>query len=217
MAEIVLVRHGQASFGAEDYDRLSPLGHQQAEWLGGYFNAHDLCFDRVWHGALRRQRETAEGIARVHTQPVAREDARLDEFHYFPLEQQYIAATGADAPADRGTFLRIFPEIFTAWETGALDGGAEPFPDFAARVHAALDAAVAAGGRTLIVTSGGVIGVSIARALGLDARATAELLLNIHNASVHRLVYEAGKLRLSLFNASPHLDPADRAHARTYV
>ena len=217
MAEIVLVRHGQASFGAPDYDMLSPLGHQQAEWLGDYFNAHGLHFDRVLRGGLRRQRETVEGIARTHQQPDATEDTRLDEFHYDGLQRQYMAATGSDAPSDRSSFLRIFPEVFTQWETGEIDGGSEAFTDFSARVNAVLDDAIQAGGRTLLVTSGGVIGVSIGTALGLDARATAELLLNIHNASVHRLEYEAGKLRLSLFNASPHLDPAERAHARTYV
>ena len=50
MGELVLVRHGQASFGAEDYDKLSPLGHQQSKWLGEYFKAHDLQFDAVWRG-----------------------------------------------------------------------------------------------------------------------------------------------------------------------
>jgi broad specificity phosphatase PhoE len=217
MTEIVLVRHGQASFGAEDYDKLSPLGHQQAEWLGGYFSTHGLEFDRVLRGALRRHRETAEGIARAHELPEVVEDERFDEFHYFGLERDYIAATGADAPSDRDTFLSIFPEVFIRWERGEIDGGTETFAAFSARVNEALNDAVEAGGRTLIVTSGGVIGVALGRVLGLSPQATADVLLNIHNASVHRLEWEAGKLRLSLFNASPHLDPIDRVHARTYV
>ena len=37
MPEFFLVRHGQASFGADNYDKLSALGHRQARWLGGYF------------------------------------------------------------------------------------------------------------------------------------------------------------------------------------
>lgn len=217
MAEIVLVRHGQASFGAPDYDKLSPLGHQQAEWLGDYFNAHDLQFDRVLRGSLRRHRETVDGIAVAHSLAKIREDARLDEFHYFGLQQEYIAATGIDQPTDRTSFLHIFPEIFMRWERGEIDGGTESYAQFSVRVNAVLDEAAAAGGTTLIVTSGGVIGVALARVLRLDITATAEVLLNIHNASVHRLELEAGKLRLSLFNASPHLDPQERAHARTYV
>ena len=31
---LLLVRHGQASFGKSDYDRLSPGGHRQARLLG---------------------------------------------------------------------------------------------------------------------------------------------------------------------------------------
>ncbi|MEM7614832.1 MAG: phosphoglycerate mutase family protein, partial [Pseudomonadota bacterium] len=93
MGELVLVRHGQASFGAEDYDVLSPLGHTQAEWLGGYFEAHGMRFDRMFRGALRRHRETAEGIARSFTVPEAEVDARFDEFHYHLLEEEYLRAT----------------------------------------------------------------------------------------------------------------------------
>lgn len=217
MARIVLVRHGQASFGAADYDKLSPLGHQQAEWLGGYFSAHDLHFDRVLCGTLKRHRETVEGIARAYDLAEVSEDDRLDEFHYSGLQQEYIAATGVDEPTDRASFLSIFPEIFARWERGEINGGTESFTQFNTRVSAVLDEVVAAGGTTLVVTSGGVIGVAMARVLELGAEATADVLLNIHNASVHRLEWEAGKLRLALFNASPHLDAAERAHARTYV
>ena len=84
-------------------------------------------------------------------------------------------------------------------------------------MNAALDAAAAQGGSVLVVTSGGVIGVLLSRVLGLEPRTTADLLLNIHNASIHRLLLEDGQLRLDLFNASPHFDPTDRAHARTYI
>ena len=82
---------------------------------------------------------------------------------------------------------------------------------------AALEAALLPDRSVLIVTSGGVIGVVLRRVLGLDLVTTADMLLNIHNASVHRIMQEEGRLRLSLFNASPHLDHRDRAHARTYI
>lgn len=217
MGEVVLVRHAQASFGAADYDMLSALGHKQAEWLGAYFNAHDLHFDRVLHGTLRRQRETVDGIKARHKLINQSEDRRLDEFHYEGLQREYTASTGVDTPSDRKTFLRVFPKVFIGWENGEIDGGTERFADFQARVGNVLDELSVPGQTTLVVTSGGVIGVALKRVLGLSARATADLLLNIHNASMHRLTYEEGKLRLSLFNASPHLDSQDRAHARTYV
>ena len=41
MAELYLVRHAQASFGTDDYDRLSQLGHRQSRWLGEYLAEDD--------------------------------------------------------------------------------------------------------------------------------------------------------------------------------
>jgi broad specificity phosphatase PhoE len=37
MGNLYLVRHGQASFGAADYDQLSELGQRQSVRLGEYF------------------------------------------------------------------------------------------------------------------------------------------------------------------------------------
>lgn len=217
MGEVVLVRHGQASFGAEDYDKLSELGCAQAGWLGEYFNAHDMAFDHIVRGALRRHRETADGIVQAMGLGEVAEDARFDEFHYDPLQEEYLRETGTDAPTSRASFLAMFPELFVQWEDGLLRGSGESYAAFSGRVWEALDAVVQADRRVLVVTSGGVIGTVIRRVLRLDARAAADLTLNIHNASVHRLNFEEGHLRLSQFNASPHLDPVERAHARTYV
>ena len=215
MGELVLVRHAQASFGSEDYDRLSRLGHQQAHWLAEYFMAHDLAFEHVVRGDLRRHRETAEPICAALGLPEPVIDPRLDEFHYDVLETAYIANTNRTPSTNRTDFLEAFPEIWVRWEAGEL-AGQEAFEAFEARVWAALDAAFRPGTRTLVVTSGGVIGMALRRVLQLDARGTADLALNIHNASVHRFEHEGGRFRLSLFNASPHLDGA-RGHARTYV
>ncbi|MCI5043647.1 MAG: phosphoglycerate mutase family protein, partial [Aquisalinus sp.] len=60
MATIYLIRHGQASFGAEDYDKLSTLGERQAEILGQYFRTCNIHLDAAYSGDLSRQRRTAE-------------------------------------------------------------------------------------------------------------------------------------------------------------
>ena len=62
MALLFLVRHGQASFGTADYDRLSELGRQQSRWLGEYFGERAVRFKRVVAGTLRRQQDTASEI-----------------------------------------------------------------------------------------------------------------------------------------------------------
>ena len=64
MGTLYLVRHGQASFGADDYDVLSPRGHQQAVRLGEYWRARGMAFDAVMTGTLRRHTETLDGIAK---------------------------------------------------------------------------------------------------------------------------------------------------------
>ena len=63
MGTLYLVRHGQASFGEADYDRLSELGHKQSRRLGEYFAAKGITFDAVVTGTLRRHAETFNGIA----------------------------------------------------------------------------------------------------------------------------------------------------------
>ena len=217
MDRIVLVRHAQASFGAEDYDRLSPLGHQQSDWLAQYFRDHDLRFDRVFRGSLRRHRETTQAVLNHALAPDPVEDARFNEIDYDVLEAAYLQVSGARPAASRADFLALFPEIMCHWaECDELPGHVR-YTDFVTRIMAALDDAARHSGTTLIVTSGGVIGTILRQVLGLTPRGAAELMLNIHNASVHELTREAGVLRLSLFNASPHFDPRDRSHARTYI
>ena len=44
MGTLYLVRHGQASFGAADYDNLSELGHRQAVRLGEYWRERGMKF-----------------------------------------------------------------------------------------------------------------------------------------------------------------------------
>ena len=45
MSVLYLVRHGQASFGRENYDRLSKRGVEQARIVGDYFIRTGLRFD----------------------------------------------------------------------------------------------------------------------------------------------------------------------------
>ena len=67
MATIYLFRHGQASFGAADYDRLSPLGERQATLLGHYLRDSGIVLDAAFSGDLLRQRQTARAGYRQPT------------------------------------------------------------------------------------------------------------------------------------------------------
>src|SRR5262249_45149663 len=66
MSDLVLVRHAQASFLADDYDRLSPLGESQAEPLGAEWARRSVRFDEVYTGPRRRQQQTAERVGAAY-------------------------------------------------------------------------------------------------------------------------------------------------------
>jgi len=103
------------------------------------------------------------------------------------------------------------------WEDDARKTPPETFQNVHARITQVLAEQCAQAGRALIVTSGGVIGLAMRHALGLDTTGMARVMLQINNASLHRLSYVRGTLQVAGFNSTPHLDTPDRAHARTYV
>ncbi|WP_354544986.1 histidine phosphatase family protein [Roseovarius sp. MBR-78] len=216
MTEIVLVRHGQANNKATDeagYDRLSPLGEQQARWLGAHLRGTDPHFDRVITGTLNRQRGTAEAMGYGGGDV----DARLDELSYFALARAVEAQHGLPTPQDATQFARYLPQVISHWAQGNLDGLPESYESFATRVTGLLDDLSGSGGRVLVVTSGGVIGMALRHALGLDIGGMSKVMLQVMNSSLHRVHHVHDMLMLGAFNATPHLDTPDRAHARTFI
>ena len=216
MAEIILVRHGQANAQATDdagYDRLSDLGRQQAGWLGEHMRATNPHFDRVLTGTLNRQADTARAMG----YEITAQDPRLNELSYFALAHALEDQHGIPAPRDATEFAIHLPQVIDHWTRDRLDGIPERFSGFAARITEALEEACHTPGRTLIVTSGGVIGMTLRHILGLENGGMAKIMLQIMNSSVHRLEFVHDMLMLGAFNATPHLDLPDRAHARTFV
>ena len=216
LAEIILVRHGQANYTARteaDYDRLSELGQQQARWLGQHLNATNPHFDRIITGTLTRQIETARAMGYER----AEQDARLNELHYFALAGALEAQFDVPAPKDARDFATYLPAVMDHWEQGKLKDVPESYEAFTARVTGLIDQLCTHSGRILLVTSGGVIGMVMRHALGLHNGAASKIMLQIMNSSVHRLEYVHDQLMLGSFNATPHLDSPDRAHARTHV
>jgi len=217
MGEVYFVRHGQASYGAADYDKLSPLGHQQAEWLGSHLAATVDGFDRIVSGSLRRHRETLSGILKSVEHGSTEEDARLNEMSYFAMEQAYIRETGDQAPENRDEIAEFFRRVLAAWESGAIDGAPEPYEQFRTRILAALTEYASHGERVLVVSSGGPIGIALAHVLGLDLHAMTDIILHTLNASYSRFLVHNQGLRLIQFNVISHLEQTDRQHAQTYL
>ncbi len=218
MSIVSLVRHGQANTGAADehsYDKLSDLGHRQAAWLGDYLAGSSNGVTRIICGTMRRQRETAAGIAAALDLTVA-EDVRLNEINYFALSESLKDRHAISLPNSREGFLDHLPQVMLAWSEGRITSPEESFADYEARVHDMLSEAEAHPG-TMLVTSGGIIGMAMRHVLGLDLDAFSHILLQTHNSSLHRYEVEFGQRRLMTFNATPHLDAKGREAARTYV
>ncbi|WP_333714461.1 histidine phosphatase family protein [Yoonia sp.] len=213
MGEIILVRHGQANSSAKDeagYDRLSDLGHQQAQWLGDYLRDREGPFDKVISGSLRRHRETTAGLGYLDQQV----DARLNEMDYFNLGRALQDVHGVPFPGP-DNFASHVTQVMEAWHKAEIMG-VETFASFEERVTSVLQEAAQPGVRVLCVTSGGVIGMIMRYLLDLDPRRMSHVLLPIMNTSVHRVhVIPQGPI-LAGFNAIPHLDDPARAHARTH-
>jgi broad specificity phosphatase PhoE len=219
MGVVLLVRHGQASFGAEDYDVLSETGIAQSKRLGVWLADAGVEPTALLHGAMRRQRDTATAMVESAGWPV---DVDLDEGwnefdHLGVVARGFGAAGGGSRPPsttgmDRRTFQRAFEQATARWAGGEFDDEYdESWPAFVGRVAAALERACARDGVTVVVSSGGPIALACASLVDPDATA-AELprLWNAFNTvcantGVTRVITGSTGRRMLTFNEHSHL------------
>ncbi|HET8705674.1 MAG TPA: phosphoglycerate mutase family protein, partial [Pseudomonadales bacterium] len=90
MGQLYLIRHGQASFGEADYDKLSPTGWQQATQLSHWLHQQGIDFDAVYAGTLRRHRETAEAALQHRGGTRLQHDPAFDELNANLLWQLHL-------------------------------------------------------------------------------------------------------------------------------
>lgn len=215
MGHLYLVRHGQASFGADDYDQLSELGQRQALRLGAYWRERGMRFDAVITGTLKRHRQTWEGIA----QGLGLE--RQDVLPWPGLDEYDSAAVIAnihpetlqkpDTPELYRHHFRLLRQGLGAWMQGRVAPvGMPSYLDFLAGVTGALDHVRAShhGARVLVVSSGGPISTAVGHVLGTSPETTIELNLRIRNTAVTELVFTPKRHMLLTYNTLPHLDAA---------
>jgi broad specificity phosphatase PhoE len=230
MSTLYLVRHGQGSFGTDNYDQLSELGRQQVELLGQFFAESGEKIDRVYSGSLQRQRETAQIIADTlgRAEPIVINDA-FNEYDGDVILRCFAASLtpkeleDAGWPAlkkDRKRFQFFLERAARAWVEARIEAeDMLPWHGFHGRIKSALEHIMKTEGRskTLILsTSGGVIGTTVAHILGLSNHMGVELNWAVHNASITRLIYSTEKVSLSMFNALPHLEREGRRQLITY-
>ncbi len=215
MPTLYLVRHGQASFGAADYDNLSDLGQQQSLELGRYFKAKNLSFDAAYAGTLRRHAQTYAGIAQgmalnqaVLLRPGLNEydsDAVVQAIHPEPLSRER-------SPENYRKHFRLLRDGLAAWMGGtASPQGMPSYPDFVKGITAVLDEVRTEFGgkedaRILICSSGGPISTAVGHILSTSAPTTIELNLRIRNTSVTEFAFTPKRHMLVTYNTLPHLE-----------
>ena len=225
MSTLHLVRHGQASFGADDYDRLSDLGWRQSRRLGEYWRGKGQQFDRVIVGTLRRQNETWQGIAEglgispgslslMQTPSLNEYDSHavIRTVHPDPLPK-------ADTPELYRHHFQLLRVGLQAWMQGqAQPVGMPTYVDFRAGIAAVLDDICRTSpGRVLLVSSGGPIATAVGLLLQTPAQATIELNFHIRNSAVSELTYNPKGHRLISYNTLYHLDGAEQRDWVTFT
>jgi broad specificity phosphatase PhoE len=231
MSVIYLIRHGQASFGTDNYDQLSAVGREQSAILGKYFAALGEPIDRIYTGTLARQRETAQLLANAvaPNAPPLTVEPSFDEYESESILKAFAASLTAaqleqagwpGLHTDRRRFQFFLERAARAWVDARIAAdGMLPWREFHGRIIGALEGIMRSEGRgktVLVSTSGGVIGTIVAHVLGLANHMGIELNWAVHNASITRLIYNADKISLSMFNGLPHLDQDGRRQLITY-
>jgi broad specificity phosphatase PhoE len=224
MGSLFLIRHGQASFGTEDYDRLSPLGTRQARLAGRYLQRATQNVSRIICGSLTRQKDTATEIARCLNSrypdlPPVQFDLRL---HELDADAQIagilprlddpdgeLAALAANMNVSARSYQLVLKRVFLHWQTMVeIPEKIETWGAFSARVGALLDDLKRdsrPGETTIVVTSGGVIATAAQQVLELPPQAAYPLLEMMMNCSVTHLLHDRGRFTLSSFNECSYL------------
>ena len=232
MSTLYLVRHGQASFGQMNYDRLSPLGEQQARLVGEYWVHWGIKLDAVYVGTLERQRVSME-LARaacVAGGMAFPEPVVMPEWNEYNMQSmltgnvpQAIAADPRvaallrelapngrpDFAANRRALNQLIAVAMDLWVEGRLEArGLGTWADFMAQVDRGIErvrAEQGAGKTVAVFTSGGVISAAFQRALAAPDKIAMQAGWMIRNSAINEFRYDAARFSLVSFNTTPHL------------
>ncbi len=225
MSTIYMARHGQASFGQDNYDQLSEKGRRQSQILAEYLIQTGLSFDAVYSGDMVRQKDTAHEVMAVYRKrgcslpelcvmsefnEYSSRDIIMAHIHDVAKEDPALKTDLENLYADKKAFQRVFEKIMMRWISGDADKvGVVRWQDFCGRVQSGLRKVMARNGRKkniIIFSSGGPISAAVQMALGLSDEKALRIAWHIVNTSVTKFVYDDERVALTLFNQIAHLE-----------
>ena len=225
MSEIYFVRHGQASFGEKNYDKLSPTGIKQAQILARHLARTGKYFDAIYYGEMERQQNTARELIdcyRRNNLPVPRPatSRQFNEYDSIAVWQALVPELSREDPSlekdlsdiygDEKAFQRVFAGVMNRWISGRYSTSEIPdWGEFKKGVMKGLMKIIEQYGarkQIAIFTSGGPISVAMQAALGLSNQKTLEVSWQLMNASVTRIKYNDQGMMLAVFNDVTHLE-----------
>ncbi len=235
MSTLYFIRHGQASFGKDDYDELSDTGHRQARILAHYFEVMGRRFDAIYTGTLSRHLKTAEAMlahlneVKAPVPPVR----QLEGLNEYPTHDIFPALAPAAVAADptlatdvaalmkdRRAFQRVFEAVMGLWASGThAVPGLMTWQDFKGKVNRAIDEIMkhdGTGKNVAVFTSGGTISVAVQRTLGLGETGAMKIAEQLVNTSVTRFKCTRDRIMMATFNEYAHLERENDGKLITY-
>jgi len=227
MSVLFLIRHGQASFGGADYDKLSDTGKVQSAKLAEYLHDAKICFNEIYSGTLVRHRETVNeyiSVSNSRNIPIneIKYDNRLNEYDakgiltlLIPVllsEKPYLKEHADKFLSNTKSFKIIFTEVMNMWCSGKYDmKGVMTWEKFTSTVYGFIDERInryKSGENIAVFTSGGPIFVIIMKALSINLDTAMQIRDRIVNTSITRLSYSDNGIMLASFNEYQHLELA---------
>ena len=221
MTQLVLIRHGQASFGKANYDKLSPLGEKQSRIAGRALQAQGWVFDALIAGDMDRQQVTAQqAAAGLSVAPAIQTRPAFNEYDAAALFAAYMPRVLAQDPAlaekekelfkDRRLFQKAFAQMTRMWLAGEPHSltNFESWTNFRERVRDGLAEIYKDFGRdarVALFTSGGPIAVATGTALGVSDDMMIQTNWTVYNASFTEFSSNKDGWRLMGFNNISHL------------
>jgi broad specificity phosphatase PhoE len=213
---ILLVRHGQASFGSADYDLLSPVGEEQSRLLGAALASRGVRPDLVLSGSMKRHRQTTAAAVEAAGWDVrVTEDADWDEYdHLTTLNGSVDLEEFRDDESYESLVVRQESSI-KRWASGEHDDEyRETFPTFQQRITGALDRLrddLGPKQTAVVFTSGGPVSWIAASLSDGGVPAWARLSNVVVNAGVTKVLNGRRGTNLISFNDHSHLETGDSA------